>query len=100
MVARNEPRGRVAFGWRDIPVITCRELIEFLDGYLADELSGEQRVAFDAHLEVCPDCVAYMAGYEATIDMSKAALRDSASVPADVPESLVKAILAARTRKS
>ncbi len=98
MAARNEPRGRVAFGWRDIPVITCRELIEFLDGYLADELPREERVAFDAHLEVCPDCVAYMAGYEASIEMSKAALRDS--VLADVPEDLLMAILAARTRKS
>ena len=81
-------------------MITCRELIEFLDGYLADELSGEQRTAFDEHLEVCPDCVAYMAGYEASIEMSKAALRDDASVPSTVPEGLVKAILAARNRKS
>jgi len=79
-------------------VITCRELIEFLDGYLADELSTEERTAFEEHLDVCPDCVAYMNGYEASIEMSKAALRDSETVPPDLPESLVEAILAARKR--
>ncbi len=99
MAARNEVRGRLVFRWRDSPVITCRELIEFLDGYLADELSVEERAAFDEHLEVCPDCVAYMSGYETSIAMSKAALRDDATVPADVPETLVKAVLAARKRK-
>jgi anti-sigma factor RsiW len=80
-------------------VITCRELIEFLDGYLADELSGDERAAFDEHLQVCPDCVAYMNGYEASIELGKAALRDDDAVPADVPDNLVKAILAARKRK-
>lgn len=80
-------------------MITCRELIEFLDGYLADELSHDQRTAFDAHLEVCPDCVAYVSSYEASIEMTKDALSDRESVPANVPESLVKAILAARKRK-
>lgn len=80
-------------------MITCRELIEFLDGYLAGELPSAERTAFDEHLQVCPDCVAYMNGYEASIELSKAALRDDDAVPTDVPDKLIKAILAARERK-
>jgi anti-sigma factor RsiW len=81
-------------------VITCRELVEFLDDYLADELPCEERTAFEGHLQVCPDCVAYVNGYEASIALSKSALRDSEAVSKDVPEKLVTAILAARKRTS
>jgi anti-sigma factor RsiW len=80
--------------------MTCRELTDFLADYLSGDLSAEQREAFDRHLSVCRHCRNYLASYEATIKLGKTALCASAEdepVPAEVPDDLVKAILAART---
>ena len=76
------------------PYITCRELIDFIASYRDNELTPDQRVEFERHLSVCPSCVAYLETYEQTITMVKTSSDDPA--PADVPESLVQAILAAR----
>ena len=57
------------------------------------------RSAFDHHLQLCPNCQKYLAGYEETVKLGKRAFdHDDAAVPADVPEELVKAILDARNR--
>jgi anti-sigma factor RsiW len=53
-------------------------------------------VEFERHLAVCPSCVAYLKTYEQTILLAKAAADDP--VPPDVPDSLVRAILAARSK--
>lgn len=74
--------------------MTCRELIAFLDGYLDGELSREERRRFEAHLAACPDCVNYVASYRLTVALGRAACAGDA-LPADVPEDLVQAILAA-----
>jgi anti-sigma factor RsiW len=77
--------------------MTCRQLTDFLADYLADELPAAQRLAFELHLGVCPDCRRYLASYEATVRMGKAALQcGDDAIPAEVPDGLVKAILAAR----
>ena len=79
--------------------MTCRDFITFLLEYRSGELSPEQRREFDAHLAECPWCVAYLNTYEQTIRLGKAAFAEpEAPVPADVPEELVQAILAARRR--
>ena len=62
--------------------------------YLDNELATSERAEFDRHLAVCPPCVNYLKTYEKTVLLTKAAAEDP--VPADVPESLVQAILAAR----
>jgi anti-sigma factor RsiW len=78
-------------------VITCRELIEFLWKYLSGELPEDERFEFDAHLAVCPACVAYLRTYQATIQLGKVAFEDAdEAVLANVPEELVSAILNAR----
>ena len=81
------------------PYITCRELIEFLLDYLTGELAKERSVEFERHLAVCPSCVAYIRNYEETIRLGRMAFI-SPDAPAgeseEVPEDLVKAILAAR----
>jgi predicted anti-sigma-YlaC factor YlaD len=74
-------------------MITCRELTNFLDDYLAGTLAAERRAVFDAHLSVCPDCRNYLASYRWTVGLVKRTVRD---VPRDVPEELVRAVLAAR----
>jgi anti-sigma factor RsiW len=75
--------------------VTCRELVEFLDDYLSRALPAERRAEFEAHLAACPSCVAYMKSYLASIELGRAALLASEEpVPGDVPEDLVRAILA------
>ncbi len=77
--------------------MTCRTFIDFLMEYLSGELPASQREEFDAHLAECVECVAYLKTYNETVTLGKAAFEDpDAAVPADVPEDLVKAILAAR----
>ena len=81
-------------------MITCREFAEFLWAYLSGEVSPEQRFDFDAHMAVCPGCVAYLKTYEETVRLGKEAfVSPDDPVPADVPEELVQAILATRDRK-
>jgi anti-sigma factor RsiW len=83
----------------DRPYITCRELIDFLDLYLEDELPGDRRQEFERHLGVCAPCRAYIRQYEASIRLGRAAFADPEQ-PADeaTPEELVRAILASRAR--
>lgn len=81
------------------PDLNCREFVDFLDDYLAGALSYEQRAAFNAHLAICPPCVAYMKTYQASVHMGKAVLKRSEDpVPNEVPEDLVRAVVAARDR--
>ena len=79
--------------------MTCRDLVEFLSEYLSGELAAAERAEFEAHLAACPACVAYLDTYQKTILLGKAsyACRED-PVPDEVPEQLVQAILAARTK--
>ncbi len=77
--------------------MTCREVIAFLGEYVADELTPRERATFEAHLAVCPECVAYLRGYRDTIRLVKdAGAAADDSMLEDVPERLVEAIRAAR----
>jgi anti-sigma factor RsiW len=79
--------------------MTCRELVEFLMDYLDGVLSETERLCFEQHLAKCPDCVAYLATYREAIRLSKeTCTAGDDSIPADVPEDLVRAVLAARRR--
>lgn len=75
-------------------MIVCREVIAFLDDYVAETLTAERRAEFDRHLIICRSCVAYLESYRETIRMAKAA------PPAieDVPPELITAILATLAR--
>jgi anti-sigma factor RsiW len=80
--------------------LTCREVADFLMAYEDGELAPAERREFDAHLAVCPDCVAYLASYRATVALGKRAFADEDAAAADeVPEELVAAVLAARQRR-
>jgi predicted anti-sigma-YlaC factor YlaD len=79
--------------------MTCRELVEFLADYLNGDLPSETCRAFEDHLAHCPSCVVYLNTYRETAVLAKAALEGAeATLPDDVPEDLVQAILAARRR--
>ena len=79
--------------------MTCRELVDFLGAYLDGEVADEVRRRFEEHLAACPECAAYLETYRETVKLAQDAFRDPDDpVPAEVPEDLVKAILAARRK--
>ena len=79
--------------------MTCRELVAFLMDYLAGELTADESRRFEEHLGECPDCVAYLATYREAIRLGKeACAAGEEAIPAEVPEDLVRAVLAARRR--
>lgn len=80
--------------------LSCREVVEFLAGYLSHELSPPEREAFESHLAECDDCVVYIRQYEQAIRLSRDAYRVADELEEALPERLVDAILAARAKKS
>jgi anti-sigma factor RsiW len=78
--------------------MTCRELADFLMDYLDGSLPADVQSAFDRHLALCPNCVAYVKTYRTTIELSRCAYDDDQADAAltEVPPDLVRAILAAR----
>jgi anti-sigma factor RsiW len=51
----------------DPDTIACIELVELVTDYLEGALPGPRRQAFEAHLELCPGCVAYVEQMRQTI---------------------------------
>lgn len=78
-------------------MITCRELEEFIAEYLDHALSWRQWIVFRLHLLYCRECRDYLVSYERTVALGKAVFQHpDGPVPEDIPEDLVRAILAAR----
>jgi anti-sigma factor RsiW len=85
------------------PFLTCREMADFLGDYFEGSLPGEQKREFERHLAVCPPCIHYLESYKATVALAKKSCTADAArgaPPADVPEALIQAILAARKRQA
>jgi anti-sigma factor RsiW len=80
-------------------MLTCREFIDFLMAYLSGEMPARQRAVFEEHLGECPDCATYLHSYQQTVRIEKIACGCDDVLPADVPEELIRAILAARARQ-
>lgn len=77
--------------------MTCREFAEFLGDYFSGDLQTDVKAAFERHVSRCENCERYLAGYQETIKLGKAAFADVGDTPPeDVPSDLVAAILAAR----
>ena len=75
----------------------CQEFVDFLMAYLDRELPEGERATFEAHMVECPPCVTYLDTYAETVRLGQTLCRDpEGPVPEDVPEGLVRAILAAR----
>jgi anti-sigma factor RsiW len=75
---------------------TCKELIDFLDEYVAGELAQDRIEGFEWHLSRCPSCVAYVASYRETIRIAQHAMAVEIE---DVPADLLTVILATVTTK-
>jgi anti-sigma factor RsiW len=78
------------------PYVTCRELVELLDDYVAGQLPPAQLEEFERHIAVCPMCVAYIDSYRKTIALARSLRESDDAPPPGVPEELVQAVLSAR----
>ncbi len=78
--------------------MTCQEFVDFLMAYFDGELTPAQLEAFQGHMGDCPPCITYLDTYRESVELGKRALcaDPEASVPEEVPEDLVAAILEAR----
>lgn len=71
------------------PRLTCREVVELLSDYLEGALDPHARARVDEHLEMCPECTAYLAQLRATV-VALGRLREE-DVPAPILARLVAA---------
>ena len=53
--------------------MTCRDVVEGVAEYLADELDARTRRGLDRHLARCAECVGYARTYRDAIRLARAA---------------------------
>jgi len=80
--------------------MTCREFTSFIADYLSGDLQPSVRASFERHLSLCDNCTQYLADYERTVGLERAAFEEGEMLPPEVPESLVAAILASRSTRT
>ena len=77
--------------------LSCKDLVAFLDDYIDGSQASALRGTFETHLHRCPSCRDYVQTYRDTIRMTRCLCADTGGeIPAEVPEELVRAIIAAR----
>ena len=76
--------------------MTCEELIEFLMGYVDDELDAGREGSLRRAPRTVPGVRRLSASYRETVRLGKMICQGDDSLPADIPEDLVTAILDAR----
>jgi anti-sigma factor RsiW len=76
----------------------CRELAEFLYEYVSGDLPAERREHFEFHLSKCKNCHEYLVQYQVTIRAGKIACDEMSDEMGPMPEELIKAVLASRTK--
>lgn len=80
--------------------LSCHEFRTFILEYFEGKLPTREAWMFERHLRVCPECLTYLTAYGTSMAMGAASNRHpEAPVPDTVPENLVTAITAARTRR-
>lgn len=83
----------------DVDDLSCREFMDFLLAYLDEELDARGRLLFEEHIRACPPCLAYLDSYRQTVALTGdawAACGPGDTVPEEVPEELIQAVLEAR----
>lgn len=97
------PTGRRLRAWmmRHVPgQLTCTEFERFVHDYQEGSLTPRERRVFEFHMELCPMCRVHFGSYLRTIELGRrVCATDDASVPSDLPEELLAAILAARSAR-
>jgi anti-sigma factor RsiW len=62
--------------------LSCQELVELVTSYVEGVLPDDDRARFDAHIDTCSACVAYVDQMRATIRLTGASRPDEALDPA------------------
>jgi anti-sigma factor RsiW len=78
--------------------VKCRECDDFLVDYVSGDLSPEVLATFELHLDRCRNCRTYVEQYRLTIKAGKTACQAAREAGVEMPEELIKAILAARPK--
>jgi len=77
---------------RAIPlVISCRQFEEFVMDFVEGSLPPDRRRLFEVHLKTCRECRQYLARYQATVAMARAAAHDPPPPP-EVPLGMIRAV--------
>jgi anti-sigma factor RsiW len=79
------------------PDLTCSQVVALVADYLTGALISETRAAFEAHLQGCDHCIAFLTTYKQTITAVQSLRFD------DLPEEMearVRDFLANRVRRS
>lgn len=78
-------------------MITCKEFESFILDYTDGGLSARQRSQFELHIRLCRECRQYLQAYQRSVEVGRSVfLSSDTTVPDEVPDDLVKAILKAR----
>ncbi len=56
-------------------VETCRDATNLLLEFLSGELDPGTNSEFEKHLEICPDCVAFLNTYKKTVELTRSFLQ-------------------------
>lgn len=79
-------------------MMTCTEFEEFVLDYFEDRLAPAPKRVFERHMKMCPECRDYLEAYRHAVEVGKTVFKQARDMtPAEVPEDLVTAILAARS---
>jgi hypothetical protein len=54
-----------------LPIVTCEAETKLIGDYLSDDLGTSHRRTFEHHLKACPECVAFLATYKKTIEITR-----------------------------
>ena len=49
----------------------CDDMTDLIVGYLTGELHPDTAREFEAHLDICADCVAFLNTYKTTVQMTR-----------------------------
>ena len=61
---------------------TCQQVTDVIVDYVTEEMDPVTRLAFERHLSLCPDCVAFLNTYQGTIRTMRTVRYET--IPADM----------------
>lgn len=86
----------VFWSWiRNRKMMNCKEVVDLLSDYLANELPEEDVAGIRAHLSGCPKCTAFLDSLKTTVTLTHN--RTANNVPPEVVDRL-QAFLRSKTR--
>jgi anti-sigma factor RsiW len=76
--------------------IRCLEMVEVVTEWMEGALDDDARADIEAHLAICPDCVAYVDQLRKTTALAARLVVSEEPAPADVKAGLLAAFRASR----